>query len=84
MMVFAAVGILMTLGDLPASPLILAFILTPTLETKTLQAFQSVPKWTEFFTRPVSGVLMVIAILCIFSPIFKGIFAKLKAKKANT
>ena len=48
MMVFAAVGILMTLGQLPASPLILAFILTPTLETKTLQAFQSVPKWTRF------------------------------------
>ena len=80
MMVFAAVGILMTLGQLPASPLILAFILTPTLETKTLQAFQSVPKWTEFFTRPVSGVLMAIAILCIFSPIIKPLFAKLKKK----
>ena len=81
MMVFAAVGILMTLGDLPASPLILAFILTPTLETKTLQAFQSVPKWTEFFTRPVSGVLMVIAILCIFSPILKALFAKIRPGK---
>ena len=82
MMVFAAVGILMSLSDLPASPLILAFILTPTLETKTLQAFQSVPKWTEFFTRPVSGVLMVIAIICIFSPIIKPLFGKLKKKKA--
>ena len=82
MMVFAAVGILMTLGGLPASPLILAFILTPTLETKTLQAFQSVPKWTEFFTRPVSGVLMVIAILCIFSPILKAVYSKIRPSKA--
>lgn len=82
MMVFTAVGVLMTMGGLPASPLILAFILTPTLEQKTLQAFQSVPKWTEFFTRPVSGVMMVIAILCIFSPVFKTLFARLKKAKA--
>ncbi len=82
MMVFAAVGILMSLGELPQSPLILAFILTPTLEKKMLQGFQSVPKWTEFFTRPVSGIMMVLVIFCIFSPIFKGLFAKRKAKKA--
>ena len=81
MMVFAAVGILMTMGGLPASPLILAFILTPTLEKKMLQGFQSVPTWTEFFTRPVSGIMMVIAILCIFSPIIKPLFAKLKKSK---
>ncbi|MBQ7488362.1 MAG: tripartite tricarboxylate transporter permease [Clostridia bacterium] len=81
MMVFALVGILMTLGQLPSSPLILAFILTPTLEKKMLQGFQSVPSWTEFFTRPVSGVLMVIAIICIFSPLIKMLFAKIRGNK---
>jgi len=81
MMVFAAVGILMSLGGLPSSPLILAFILTPTLEKKMLQGFQSVPSWTTFFTRPISGIMMVLVILCIFSPIIKPLFAKLKKSK---
>lgn len=76
MMVFAAVGIAMEFGGLPTSPLILAFILGPTLEKNMLKAFQYSGTWTSFFTRPVSGVLMVIAIFCIFSPIIRAIVEK--------
>lgn len=81
MMVFCAVGILMSYAGLPTSPLILAFILGPTLEKNMLKAFQYSGTWTSFFTRPVSGVLMVIAIICIFSPVFRTIFAKVKGNK---
>ena len=82
MMVFCAVGVLMELGGLPASPLILAFILAPIMEKNMLTAFQNTNTWTTFFTRPVSCVLMLIAIFCIFSPIFRGILDKAKGKKA--
>ena len=82
MMVFCLVGILMTMGGLPASPLILAFILTPTLEKKMLQGFQSVPSAATFFTRPVSGIMMALAIICIFSPLIRGFFAKGKKKES--
>lgn len=81
MMVFCLVGFLMDWGGLPASPLILAFILGPTLENNMLKAFQYSGTWTSFFTRPISGVLMVIAIFCIFSPVFRAIVAAVKKKK---
>ncbi|MGN0268058.1 MAG: tripartite tricarboxylate transporter permease [Lachnospiraceae bacterium] len=81
MMVFCAVGILMSYAGLPTSPLILAFILGPTLEKNMLKAFQYSGTWTSFFTRPVSGVLMVIAIICIFSPVIRLIIDKVKGNK---
>ena len=81
MLVFCVVGVLMAWGGLPTSPLILAFILGPTLEKNMLKAFQYSGTWTSFFTRPVSGVLMVIAIICIFSPIIRAVITKVKASK---
>lgn len=78
MMFFCAVGVLMECGNLPTSPLILAFILGPTLEKNMLKAFQYSGTWTSFFTRPVSCVLMVIAIGCIFSPIIRAFLAKIR------
>ncbi len=83
MMVFCAVGILMEFGGLPASPLILSFILGPIMEKNMLRAFQYSGTWTSFFTRPVSGVLMVIAIICVFSPVLKALLGKLKKTPAD-
>lgn len=83
MMVFCAVGILMEFAGLPASPLILSFILGPIMEKNMLRAFQYSGTWTSFFTRPVSGVLMVIAIICIFSPLLKPLLDKLKKQPAG-
>lgn len=80
MMVFSLVGILMAWGGLPASPLILAFILGPIMEKNMLKAFQYSGTWTSFFTRPISGILMAIAIFCIFSPVLKIVWGKLRKK----
>ena len=82
MIVFALVGILMTYGGLPTAPLILAFILGPTLESNMLKAFQYSGTAASFFTRPISGVLMVIGICCVFSPIIRTVFAKVRKTKA--
>ena len=80
MLVFAVVGIVMAFGGLPTSPLILAFILGPTLEKNMLRAFQNTGTAATFFTRPISCIFMIIGICCVFSPILKTIFAKMKKK----
>lgn len=80
MLVFSVIGILMAFGDLPTSPLILAFILGPTLESNMLKAFQNTGTAATFFTRPLSCVFMIIGIGCIFSPILKSVYGKWKKK----
>lgn len=81
MMVFCAVGVLMSWGGLPTSPLILSFILGPIMEKNMLKAFQYSGTWTSFFTRPISGILMAIAMICIFSPIISAVLKKVKKNK---
>ncbi len=84
MILFAVVGIAMQVGGLPTSPLILAFILSPIIENNMLKAFQYTGTWTTFFTRPISAVLMVLAIASIFSPILRGLWSLIKEKtKSN-
>lgn len=82
-LVFAVVGILMNAVGMPTAPLTLAFILGPTLESNMLKAFQYSGTFTSFFTRPISCVLMIIAICCIFSPVLRHLFGLVrKPKKA--
>lgn len=83
MIVFSLVGLLMGFGGLPVAPFLLAFILGPTLENNMLKAFQYTGTFTTFFTRPVSSILMIIAIASVFSPIFRALLARSKAKKSN-
>ena len=63
MLVFAVVGIVMAFGGLPTSPLILAFILGPTLEKNMLRAFQNTGTAATFFTRPISCIFMIIGLI---------------------
>lgn len=81
MLVFVCIGILMSYGGLPTAPLILAFILGPTLESNMLKSFQYSGSAAAFFTRPISCVLMIIGILCIFSPLLRMVLEKRKEKK---
>lgn len=81
MLVFTVVGIVMSYGGLPTSPLILAFVLGPTLESNMLKAFQYSGTVTTFFTRPLSCVLMIATILSVLSPVIRFAVEKLKAKK---
>ncbi|MCR5009051.1 MAG: tripartite tricarboxylate transporter permease, partial [Oribacterium sp.] len=82
MLFFAVIGCLMAYGGLPQSPLILAFILGPTMESNMLKAFQNTETVATFFTRPISCVFNLIAIACIFSPILKALYAKYVKKSA--
>ncbi|MGC6177371.1 tripartite tricarboxylate transporter permease [Lacrimispora sp. 38-1] len=81
MLIFAVIGILMSYGGLPTAPLILSFILGPTLESNMLKAFQYTGSAAAFFTRPISGVLMIIGILCIFSPVIRTLAGRFRNKQ---
>ena len=78
MFVFGLVGILMAYAGLPQAPLILAFILEPTLESNMLKAFQNTGTVSTFFTRPISCVLMIVAILSVFSPLIRMLISKIR------
>ena len=77
MIVFAVIGLLMLFAGLPSAPMMLAFILGPTLESNMLKGFQSSDNGiATFFTRPVSCCFLVVAIGCIFSPVLRMLFQR--------
>jgi putative tricarboxylic transport membrane protein len=83
-LIFAVVGILMRLGGIPSSPLILSFILGPILEKNMLKAFQYSGTVSSFFTRPIAGILNILAICFIFSPVIRYVYTKLKKMLKKT
>lgn len=82
MMMFAVVGIIMTMGKLPTSPFILAYVLGPTIESNLLKGFQYSGSVTSFFTRPVSAVLLFVGVASIVWPSVKKGIARMKGVAA--
>jgi putative tricarboxylic transport membrane protein len=81
MLLFGGIGIIMSYCGLPTSPLILSFILGPILELNMLKAFQYTGTVATFFTRPISGLFMVIGIGSIFSPMLRKFWSMIKNRK---
>jgi putative tricarboxylic transport membrane protein len=55
--------------DFPAAPMIIGLILGPMAEQSMRQALTiSQGNWSTFFTRPISGTLMVVAIALLVVP----------------
>lgn len=80
--VFAVLGIFMAWADLPTSPMILAFILGSMLESNLRKALSYADNgWISFFQRPVSAILLLIAIGCAFLPLIKMALRAIRAKK---
>jgi len=75
MVLFGGVGYLMKKFDYEPAPLMLAFVLGPLLEKSICQSLvgsQGSP--LIFFTRPVSLVLISVAILIIVLPVFPRVW----------
>jgi putative tricarboxylic transport membrane protein len=74
MIIFGIVGYLMKKFKYEAAPLILAFVLSPLLENALRQSLlKSHGSFSIFFTRPISLVLMVVAILLLVLPLIPGL-----------
>lgn len=78
---FAAIGIAFAMFKLPQGPFVLSFVLANTLEYNFRRAitYSSTGGYLEFFTRPVSCLLLLVALYFLVSPFVSD---KLKARKA--
>ncbi|MEK9724240.1 MAG: tripartite tricarboxylate transporter permease, partial [Rhodospirillaceae bacterium] len=72
MLIFGVVGYLMRKLDYPLAPAVLAIVLGPLAERSVRQSLiGSHGDMTTFFTRPISGTIMVIAIVLLLLPLVK-------------
>jgi putative tricarboxylic transport membrane protein len=72
MLVFGVLGFAMKRLDYSAAGLILGLVLGPLAEKSLRQSLSlSLGDWSIFFTRPISGVLMVLALSALLLPLLR-------------
>jgi putative tricarboxylic transport membrane protein len=82
-LVFGIVGYLMVKADLPRSPLVLALVLAPMMESSLRQSLiLSHGSLDIFVTRPVSAVLLVAVVLVLTWPVALMFIRRRRAKGA--
>ena len=82
MLLFGIVGFLMKRYGYPIAPLLLAYVLAPTLEKNFRQALQiSDGSIWIFFQRPISLVLVAFLLLTVTSPIIRRVVEKYKTHR---
>lgn len=64
------IGYLMKKLDYPLAPLVLGVVLGPIAETNLRRAFQTSADWTLFFTRPISALLLTLAVVSVAYSIY--------------
>ena len=84
MIIFGIVGYLFRKFDYEGAPLVLAFVLGPILDLNLRQALLvSYGGFADFFTRPISGVTLGLAMALMISSLFPFIIKKLQAYRAD-
>ena len=79
MFAFGIIGYLMRKLDFPAAPAVLGLVLGPLVERSLRQSLTiSHGDISIFFTRPISGVLTIAALLSLFAPLFRAIWQSTK------
>jgi putative tricarboxylic transport membrane protein len=74
MIVFGIVGYLLKKVDIPLAPIVLTFVLGKLMEDSLLQSLIiSRGSFLSFFTRPISGTLLVISIVIILVSVYAGL-----------
>jgi putative tricarboxylic transport membrane protein len=81
---FGVAGYLLRKLDYPMAPAVLAIVLGPLAETSMRQSLLlSHGDASVFFTRPISGPIMVIAIILFLLPIFQILRRRLSGRTAG-
>lgn len=84
MIFFTAVGLFLEYFRIPITPFILTFILASLLEGNLRRAISySDTGLLPFVTRPISAILLLVAVYTLVSPFIKDAFAKRKAVKGD-
>jgi len=82
--IFGVVGYLFEKYRFPIAPMVLGCILGPVAETSfmtSMIAYQN--DWTIFFTRPISGTVMVLILLALAVPCVSRLRANHRARRAT-
>ena len=84
-LLFGFVGYVMRKLDYPLAPLVLAIVLGPLAENSFRQTMiADLGDWTVFFTRPLSGIIMGLAILLFIAPFLKRFLSRGKTSTLET
>jgi putative tricarboxylic transport membrane protein len=84
MVIFGIVGYLFERFRFPITPLVLGVILGPLAESSFMTTMISYANdWTVFFTRPISGPIMLVAILTLLYPVFRRMRQAAKAHRGS-
>jgi len=85
MLALAVLGFLMSYGKMTMSPFILGFLLGPMMEKYLRQGMTySDNGFLIFLQRPVSCILLVVAVLCLFWPFVRDALQKRKEASGKT
>mgnify|MGYP005829072903 CR=1 FL=1 len=77
LILFGVIGFLFNKLAIPAAPLVLGFILGPLVETNLRRSLVlSEGDFLVFFTRPISGVFLVLTVLIFVAPLLGKLFKK--------
>jgi len=80
--IFGLVGFLFERFRFPIAPLVLGTILGPLTENNFMTTMVSFNNdWTVFFTRPISGSILALAIVGLFYPVFREALRRWRARK---
>lgn len=83
MLLFGLAAFLLRILDYPLAPCVLAIVIGPITETSLRQSLiRSDGDFSIFFTRPISGPIMVIAIILILLPLLRLLWLRLRARAA--
>ncbi len=83
MLAFGVLGYFLERGGYPLGPMVLGFVLSPILETNFRRAMSySQGDWSEFVTRPISAVFVLLAVILLVTGVRKA-FRKRSLKGAE-
>ncbi|WP_187393764.1 tripartite tricarboxylate transporter permease [Oceaniovalibus sp. ACAM 378] len=84
MLVLGVVGVIATLARFPVYPIVLGLVLGPILESEARRALLiSGGDWSVFLSRPVSALLIGLAVVALFGPVVMK-FLKRRTKVAES
>lgn len=80
--IFGLIGFLFERFKFPIAPLVLGTILGPLTESHFMTTMVSFNNdWTVFFTRPISGAILALAILGLLYPLIRSVWRRARARK---
>jgi len=82
---FGAIGFLFEKYKFPIAPMVLGTILGPLAESNFMTTMVSFDNdWTVFFTRPISGAVMALALFGLAYPVVKAVVLRLRGPRPRT